>query len=295
MAGIVVLLVAMLRSPGYPQSAPDLFSQIQDFPFTLHAANCQVLIYGDSSVVTGLNPVLVEKSTRLKTCNIAQSQSIVAVLGTFPVDAYLRENQAPKYLVIQLAPESFYREKEWGNQRDLLPIMELARHRPGLDTDVRLMVHYKETLNDLIDVILNVYSKGRRSQAASTRRWAKPVEDSYYDHLGWLTFPMDPETKCLQAYAVSAPLDVSWLGSVRRKYSALGMTVMIDASPIPDCDPRLREYRQALAPYIDHPLEAYPISMFNDLDRHFDEEGAVLDSTTLSNRILALESRASRR
>jgi hypothetical protein len=50
-----------------------------------------------------------------------------------------------------------------------------------------------------------------------------------------------------------------------------------------------------LAPYIDHPLEAYPISMFNDLDRHFDEEGAVLDSATLSNRILALESRASRR
>jgi hypothetical protein len=253
------------------------------------------LIYGDSSVVTGLNPVVVEESTRLKTCNIAQSQSIVALLGTFPVDAYLRENQAPKYLVIQLAPESFYREKEWGNQRDLLPIMELARHDPGFDTDLRLLAHYKEALNDLIDVILNVYSKGRRSQAAATRQWAKPIEDSYYRHHGWLTFPMAPKTKCSQTYPISAPLDVNWLEFVRRKYSSLGMTVMIDASPIPDCDPGLSEYRQALAPYIDHPLEAYPISMFNDLDRHFDEEGAVLDSTTLSNRILALESRASRR
>lgn len=62
-------------------------------------ANCDVVIYGDSTAMTGLDPRVIEAETGLKTCNLALPFMTVAATGTMALDHYLAENRPPKFIV----------------------------------------------------------------------------------------------------------------------------------------------------------------------------------------------------
>ncbi len=99
--------IPIVRSASFPKIAADPFLLFPDYAFGLVHEDCKILIFGDSTAVTGLDPTSVQAATGLKTCNIAQSQSVLAIMGTRALDVYLEHNRPPQFLVFQLAPESF--------------------------------------------------------------------------------------------------------------------------------------------------------------------------------------------
>jgi hypothetical protein len=48
---------------------------------TLHHADCQVVLTGDSSALTGLDPQAVMRVTGMTACNVAEGGTITAVTG----------------------------------------------------------------------------------------------------------------------------------------------------------------------------------------------------------------------
>src|SRR5271170_1953391 len=104
--------IFIVRSRNFPVESHDPFLLNPDYAYSLSHVNCDVVVFGDSTAVTGVDPTVIEKNTGLKTCNIAQSQSILALLGTMALDNYLQSNQPPKYLVIEMGPESFSRNEQ---------------------------------------------------------------------------------------------------------------------------------------------------------------------------------------
>ena len=85
----IVPLVAVLasfliaRSSWYLRHQRNSYLAISDYPFTLKNAGCEVIIYGDSSALTGVSPPVIEATTHLRTCNIAQPNTALAIVGTF--------------------------------------------------------------------------------------------------------------------------------------------------------------------------------------------------------------------
>jgi hypothetical protein len=288
MFALVEILVSVVREPSYLNSVADPFAEILDYPFTLRNQDCELLIYGDSTGVTGYDPVTIEGLTHLRTCNISQTRSIVITTGTFPLDRYLSTNKKPKYLAIQLSPETFYRDPDWKHLGDSLPMTELPRQDPGFRTDWRLMFHYKETINFFIEALRNKYSSSRREKVLAMHSQFDSSINDYYSHRGSLTLPLPDETTCTMPSTIWAPIDAKWIETVRRTYSAKGIRVLINASPIPDCDRSLEKYRKDLVHFADHELESYPVFMFNDLDRHFSATGRIRASTALAKQILAI-------
>ena len=74
--------------------------------------DCDVVLYGDSTALTGLDPDIVQRITGLKSCNIAEAGWIEDVVGTdFPLQAYLKDNKRPRFIVTDITPSLFARSR----------------------------------------------------------------------------------------------------------------------------------------------------------------------------------------
>ncbi len=74
------------------------------YSLRLKHEDCDVVIYGDSSSLTGLDPDIIQGITGLKTCNLSEGVSIESVVGSlFPLDNYLKNNKRPLFLLTMYA------------------------------------------------------------------------------------------------------------------------------------------------------------------------------------------------
>ncbi|MGA2564133.1 MAG: hypothetical protein ABSF96_11280, partial [Steroidobacteraceae bacterium] len=81
--------IPIVRSASFPALSGDPFLLNPDYAFSLKHVDCEVVIFGDSTAVTGVDPLTVHGVTNLKTCNIGQSRSALEILGTLALDTYL--------------------------------------------------------------------------------------------------------------------------------------------------------------------------------------------------------------
>ena len=73
--------------------------QSNDAIFGMRDRDCDVLIFGDSTAMTGINPDVVERNTGFKTCNIAVTNSVLAVTHNLTLNRYLANNAKPRVLL----------------------------------------------------------------------------------------------------------------------------------------------------------------------------------------------------
>src|SRR5690242_12315625 len=60
-----------------------------DAVFAMHDRDCDVLIFGDSTAMTGIDPDVVERNTGFRTCNIAVTNAVLAVTHNLTLDHFL--------------------------------------------------------------------------------------------------------------------------------------------------------------------------------------------------------------
>jgi hypothetical protein len=285
---IVEAAISIATAPGFLQVLTTPYNQVQDYAFNLDHVDCRILIYGDSSAMTSDNPATIEARTHLKTCNISQTQPILSITGTLPVDVYLRRNRPPKYLVIQVAPDVFYKPHRLDQVMAFDPMTFMLRHHSGAETTREMLGYPLQTLQYVSLVLQARYKPDRNLVAAFKEAYRQPIAN-YYATRGLLTLPKPIQKECGPPEIPSVPADAGWLDEARRRYSALGVKVLVTVSPIPDCDTRLALYRQGISPHVDGGISTMPLAFFNDADRHYTREGAEVVSTTVAQRIVALE------
>jgi len=279
---LAFLLVAIpiVRSASFPAESADPFLLHPDYPFSLKGVNCEVVIFGDSTAVTGVDPTIVERSTGLKSCNIAQSQSILALIGTAALDTYLKNNAPPKYVVMQFAPETLARDRQdffWAEGFTLL-----LRTRSIAAALPVMALHPVESYRFALWAL--------KAKVAALRGAPPPdfsvTEETFRSRGGLLILPKPPQTRCTNSHPFLPPTR-SWVQMLRDKYAVNGTTVLIDVAPIPTCAPNAAAIAQGIRAVSDSPLAQYPIALFCDLDRHLTLAGAQLWSAQLGQQILA--------
>jgi hypothetical protein len=286
-AGIIWFAILVATSPGFPQLMFTPYNQVENYPFSLTHDDCEILIYGDSSAMTGVDPVKVEALTHRKTCNISQTQPTVVATGTLTIDLYLKQNALPKYLVIQLAPEAFYQLHGLDTLAGFDPIMLMLRHDPGYATAKKLLQNPVPTLRFLSLVLQARYRPNRAYGASFMELYRQPIAD-YYAHKGFLTMPKPSEGACGGPKSLGGRPDFGWIDEARRRYEAEGVKVLVLVSPIPECDSQREIYRE-LDGQVDGVSTTLPLGLFNDSDRHYTREGSAVVSDMVAQKILALE------
>jgi hypothetical protein len=277
--------ILIARSASFPAEAADPFLLHPDYAFNLRHVNCEVVVYGDSTAVTGIDPTVVQSSTGLKTCNIAQSQSILEVAGPIALDTYLKNNRPPKYLLIQLAPETLSRKRGLFFWPEGLTM--LLRKRPLPVALFTMIQHPVESFG------FAIWAINTKLQIALHRSPDFSTTNALFEsHKGLVVLPKPPETACSRNLAFWPP-SPSWTSRLRQRYSVNGTRVLINVSPIPDCAANADRIAASMKGVTDNSLSVYPIHLFCDLDRHLTLEGAERSSNEIAQQILALEHQTS--
>ena len=285
-AGITWFAITVATAPGFPQLMFTPYNQVESYPFSLNHQNCEILIYGDSSAMTGVDPVKVEALTHRKTCNISQTQPTIVATGTLTVDLYLKHNALPKYLVIQLAPETFYQPHGLDTLAGFDPIMLMLRHDSGYATTKKLFQNPLPTVRFLSLVLQARYRPDRAYRASFFELYRQPIAN-YYAHSGFLTMPKASEGAC----GVARPLgtgDFGWIDEARRRYETEGNRRWYWSRLFRSAICRGKFIASWMRMW-DGVSTTLPLELFNDSDRHYTAEGSGVVSSMVAQKILHLD------
>jgi hypothetical protein len=262
------------RSSWYLHHHRNSYLTISDYAFLQAGRNCEVVIYGDSSALTGVVPQVIEAVTGLRTCNIAQPNTALAVSGTYALDTYLRENAPPKILLFQFTAPDF-RPREGRNQLYEEGALQLVRHKLDRST-MQLFAQHPLAFLEFSEFVLRTALVNRDwSGGTYDRTWAMIRETN-----GLFTAPGAPLSACAGNLEVRPP-DPAWIAGLRRQYSQAGTRVLIYAAPYPACDKSYAYYAAALQGLSDNALPRFDIHYFNE-QNHFTREGAEVNSRRIA-------------
>jgi hypothetical protein len=263
------------------------------YSLRLNHADCDVVIYGDSSSMTGLDPEIIQQITGLKTCNIAEGSTITDVIGTrYPLDQYLLHNKRPRFLLMMYTSSMFRPDVKLFNayriegmtyafQYEHTPefLGKLVRHHPFWPIRWASFVG-QEVVNYFVQRYVydnhHFYTDTRAQREGRHGVW--PID-------------LPPETHC-----VRRPVSKEEVGrhadeveSIRRHLSVGGTKVFINISPVPDCDVSYAVYSDLAQGLHDNVFEKLPISYFNQGDVHYSPQGSRYISIEAGDEILAVE------
>jgi len=293
-AGLLTLTVVLVSSPWF-LTHDDYPGMLQSgYGMRLQHEDCEVLIYGDSTTLTGLDPAVVQQMTGLKTCNIAEGGTIQGVVGSrFPLDAYLSRNKRPRFLLTMYSPLLFRPDRKLLD--DYKPEgMIYAFQNDRTPAFYRGLLHRREWAFDfvafaaqrMIGYFLQHYLLGVQRNTVDTRAQRD-------GRRGIWPYNFPPETHCLRGPI--GPNDVARyadeVASMRAHYAVQGTQVIVNIAPVPICSVSYEIYRSMSEGLHDNAFERLPISYFNEGDVHFSPEGSRYISIEAGNQILALEKR----
>jgi hypothetical protein len=275
--------VTLARTGWFLRRAVPNYVAMLNGEFAIRDQPCDVLLFGDSSALTGLMPWIIQQDTGSRTCSIAQTKGVVGVTGLDFLRHYLARNPAPRVLVIALAPEDWRHIRNWSETAYVEGMLEVVRHENFFSTARRFAAHPNEVFGFTTFVYKSAISAAlHRGHGATT---PQPTARE-----GQMTLPNSPERDCLrQGWAANdaaapPPPSADFVRAVRAEFTPRAGSLLLISPPIAECDKLASFYAGILDPVLDSPISAQPIGDYNDLDRHFTARGAEI----FSHRIAAV-------
>lgn len=284
-------LIALGSSDFFLHHGASVWVQANDKVFDTSHRQCDVLVYGDSTAMTGIDPDRVEEQTGLKTCNIAVTNAVLAVTGNLTLDHFLTNNPKPKVLLIQLSPDGFQPESSvWSHTVYAEGMLELLRH--GTPGEVRhlLLKHPAES------AAFAGYAAGYTAWYVVKNVWyhatsLRPEEDRISVRNGFFTPPSPALTSCETSPSIVSATNSqqiafshSIVANYRNGYSDRAGLVLVNVAPIPECDQNLAAYTAELDGITSNSLLPLPLEYFNSCC-HYTALGSKILSTLISGEL----------
>jgi hypothetical protein len=278
----LIIAFCLARAPGFRSAHKYGWYGRSDATYATHGANCEVLIFGDSTAITGLDARKLQDETHLAVCNISQTLGVLSVLGFAPLDRFLENNQKPKFLVLQFAPQDMNTLDFWG-AGNIEGVYDLVAFYP-LQAAARTFVAHPEALFGLARTVGMLIARNPLAVLSGARA---PESETGLPNV-FFTLPSRPRLGCDDAPVPALRLpSATWVAEVRSKYGQAADHLLLDVAPTADCDPHYPALRGATAGLVDNRLEGLPIRMFNGGTEHFTVEGSTWLTHALAERIRA--------
>lgn len=101
----IVLMLLAVPWTRYAGVAPGKWMMPEmDYRYTLRDVNADVVVFGDSTGLVSLDPLVMQQDLHLSVVNIASLGSVFTVDLDGMLDHYLRYNRRPRLLVVSLSP-----------------------------------------------------------------------------------------------------------------------------------------------------------------------------------------------
>lgn len=283
----VVVAVLLAQSDWFLRRAVPNYVAMLNNEFSIRDKPCDVLVYGDSTALTGLKPWIIQQDTGARTCNVSQTKGVVGVTGLDSLRQYLARNPPPQVLVIAFSPEDWRPIRNWGETAYVEGMLEVVRHENAAVILRKFGTHPAEVFGFTTFIF-------KSAIAAALHRGPMPTAKQPVAREGQMTLPSPPERTCLNQDAMNMKTfpeavmpQPEFIRAVRAEFAPRAGVLLLISPALPECDALGGFYRSMLDPLLDAPITTQPIGDYNDLDRHFTAAGA----DTVSHSTAAIISR----
>lgn len=289
--------IALGRSDFFLRHGASVWVRSNDAVFAMHDRQCDVLVFGDSTAMTGIDPEVVESRTGFRTCNIAVTNAVLAVTNNMTLSHFLAHNAKPHVLLVQLSPDDFQSESySWRRTVYAEGLVELLRHASPAEARQVLFSHPQES------IAFAGYAAGFSAWYGIKDAWfhatrMRAEEDTVTVRNGFFTPPLPARTTCVPAASVlPAPSERqiafsrALVAEYEHGFADEAGVVLVNVAPIPACDQNLATYAAELKGLTSNALLALPIGLFND-GRHYTARGSEVVSTLVAGELNAVAQR----
>lgn len=284
---ILVLAVLIVPTKWFAERAGVQYLMTMGYGASLHNANCQVVIYGDSTAMIGVYPEIIAARTGLSTCNIAEFEGMTMINDTLVLDQFLQNNPRPRFIVFVYAPESFDPQSQRHNP--IISRFEAITYRlrqPHKLYGLLSLMKHPDDVFAWADHGVRLSLEGLRAKP-----FPSSVAQIRYATGGRVPFQDAPLLSCQYRSNAERP-NKHWVNGLRSKYGNDGTTVLVDSVLLPACDPDLAYFRRELSGVIDNQLDPLPMHDYYSGGRHVNQEGSVPLSNMLAAQLLDRLSKA---
>jgi hypothetical protein len=253
----LVAAIAIVPSEWASQHTRNTYQANMGYADRLHGVQCDILIYGDSTALVGIDPSVLQADTGLSACNIAEFEGATTVFGTGLVDRFLAHNPRPKYVIFTYTADSLTPQSKWTGPSKVEAIIYAMRTTRNMQTLLLLLRHPQDTFG-VLESGLRYLVRDLRKPPLSPA--ARSIRDT---HHGWFPLTEGVATRCQEVPNDIGPFDPAWIAELRRTYGVHGTHVLVFASPDAPCEPTYPAYVNRVRGVTDNPLEIYPLDQFS--------------------------------
>ncbi len=244
-------------------------------------ADCQVVIYGDSTAMYAINPEIIQRRTGLTACNIADIEGETIINGTLILDQYLQKNKRPQFILFFYTPEGM--NPQALRSDPVITKFEAVTYRlrqPHRFTSLVVLMRHPEDVfswaeHGMLVAIESVFSKPPKSKGKHFQ----------YRPMGQIDAGAKPLLGCTYGSHADHP-DKEWVTGLRSEYGTQGTIVLVDAMYLPECDPDVSYFQHELSGVVDDSIKTLPVSDYYVGGRHVKIPGSVPISNMVADQIL---------
>jgi hypothetical protein len=136
-----LLPIPIARMPIFNRINSSYYGHILDYGFDLENQNADIVVFGDSTALYGVDTVQLSKDLGVKVINIPSIMATLSVVGERNLQRYMAHNRPPRLIVFYFAPWDlnykadnklfFEGEEQFVRHESVDQIAKLVRERPA--------------------------------------------------------------------------------------------------------------------------------------------------------------------
>ena len=229
----------IVNSTWFANNAFFNFVPVRDYPYEVTGMDADVVIFGDSSALAGVDPLLMQSQLGVSVVNLSPIMQSLYVLRDAPLAAYLRHNKPPRLIVIYVVPWNTGMPEGDGYTDGLIMTM---RHDNAAHAIGRTLRHPVQMLNADIFLVNLILGHLRDPQTLEGH------EAAWRNH-GFFPYPPDRphlSAGCILHPGLSLASDFgAWPQFLVKRYQTAQTRVALYLAPTPDCQGMAKFHRVA--------------------------------------------------
>jgi hypothetical protein len=253
--------------------------------------NVDLLLVGDSSLLYGIKPSIVERDSRVTSYNYGMQGPAFPFDPESVIDRFLKTNGKPRAVVVYFSPWTRLAPNKLSDPQWFPLALLTLRHRLWGEFG-RLLLARPLAAAEIPQIIVKSIGLSR----APAMKWRAQMErdDGFLDYGSTLSEGHKSLTNCLEGNnGIAVPYAADNLAAIialRVHYRKLGLPLYVYVAPIALCDEQIDLVRKAYEGAADNQPTSLPNTYFADDNSvarhsHMNSAGAAAASTLFANFI----------
>jgi hypothetical protein len=255
---LLLLPFALAQTEFFRRHSSYFYNAVIYDKYSIAGNHADLLLVGDSALISGLEPTVIERETGWTTYNLGVPLGSFAAHPDLVLDNYLAHNEKPKIIVLYLS---------FGTQISNAKLdlgYEGAVTLLWHDTLRRNLEYYATSPRRLFSVSATILRTFISGFDFSSKSW-QTIHNYLNLEKGFVPFDAispPPALRPGQLSAVGVVADTQYIAEFKSRLSKAGYRVLVATAPVPDCDPSFETVVRAYKGLLDIEPYVFPCAGF---------------------------------